>query len=116
MSGRQILVVEDDMLIRLTLEDMLAELGCESVSTAGTVEQAIGLIDTHKFDAATLDVNLAGMSSYSVADALAVHNVPFAFSTGYGADFLRDGYQDRPILKKPFAFEDLARILARLLS
>ena len=116
MSGRQILVVEDDMLIRLTLEDMLAELGCESVSTAGTVEQAMCLIDMHKFDAATLDVNLGDMSGYSVADALAARGVPFVFSTGYGAHFLRDGYQERPILKKPFGFEDLERILAGLLS
>jgi CheY-like chemotaxis protein len=116
LSGRRILAVEDDMLIRLTLEDMLAELGCESVSTAGTIDQALGLIDKRGFDVATLDVNLAGVSSYAVADALAARGVPFVFTTGYGANFLSDGYKERPILNKPFACEDLGHMLAGLLS
>jgi DNA-binding NtrC family response regulator len=116
LSGRRILAVEDDMLIRLTLEDMLAELGCASVSTAGTITQALALIDVGVFDAATLDVNLEGVSSYAVADALATRGVPFVFTTGYGAHFLSDGYRERPILKKPFAYEDLGHMLTRLLS
>jgi DNA-binding NtrC family response regulator len=116
LSGRSILAVEDDMLIRLTLEDMLAELGCTSVSTAGTIEQALGLIDVRVFDAATLDVNLGGVSSYAVADALAARGVPFVFTTGYGAHFLCDAYRERPILKKPFEYDDLGRTLTRLLS
>jgi CheY-like chemotaxis protein len=115
LSGRRILIVEDDMLIRLTLEDMLVELGCESVSAAGTIDQALGLIDAHKFDAATLDVNLGGISGYPVADALAARGVPFVFSTGYGAHFLRGGYEKRPILKKPFAYQELAQIFTRLM-
>jgi CheY-like chemotaxis protein len=102
LSGRRILAVEDDMLIRLTLEDMLADLGCESVSTAGTIDQALSLIDVRVFDVATLDVNLAGISSYAVADALAARAVPFVFTTGYGAPFLSDGYRKRPILNKPY--------------
>jgi CheY-like chemotaxis protein len=116
LSGRRILAVEDDMLIRLTLEDMLAELGCESVSVAGTVGEALGMIDVHTFDAATLDVNLGGMSSYPVADTLTARGVPFVFTTGHGAHFLREGYRERPILNKPFAYEDLGKILSRLLS
>jgi CheY-like chemotaxis protein len=116
LSGRRILVVEDDMLIRLTLEDMLAELGCESVSTAATIDQAMGLIEAHAFDVATLDVNLRGATSYPVADILANLGVPYVFSTGYGEHSLRDGYRDRPILKKPFLYEQLAETLARLVS
>jgi hypothetical protein len=68
------------------------------------------------FDAATLDVNLGGLSNYAVADAHATRDVPFVFTTGYGAHFLCDGYRERPILKKPFAYEDLGQILMRLLS
>jgi CheY-like chemotaxis protein len=116
LCGRRILIVEDDMLIRLTLEDMLLDLGCESVSAAGTIDQAFELIDAHTFDAATLDVNLGGISGYPVADALAARGVPFVFSTGYGAHFLRDGYQQRPILKKPFAYAELAHTLTRLMT
>jgi DNA-binding NtrC family response regulator len=116
LFGRRILAVEDDMLIRLTLEDMLAELGCTSVSTAGTIDQALDLIDARVFDAATLDVNLAGVSSYAVAEALAARGVPFVLTTGYGAQFLSNEFPGRPILKKPFAYEDLGQMLTRLLS
>jgi CheY-like chemotaxis protein len=116
LSGRRILAVEDDMLIRLTLEDMLAELGCESVSVAATIGEALGMIDVHTFDAATLDVNLGGTSSYPVADTLTARGVPFVFTTGHGAHSLREGYRERPILNKPFAYEDLGKILSRLLS
>jgi CheY-like chemotaxis protein len=116
LSDRRILVVEDDMLIRLSLEDMLVDLGCNSVSTAATIDEALKLIDAHEFDAATLDVNLNGTSSYAVADTLATRGVPFVFSTGYGAYFLREAHRDRPILKKPFSYEELAETITRLVS
>jgi hypothetical protein len=28
--------------------------------------------------------------------------IPFVFSTGYSGHHMRDGYSDRPVLKKPF--------------
>jgi CheY-like chemotaxis protein len=83
LSDRRMLVVEDDMMIRLSLEDMLVDLGCNSVSTAATVDQSLRLIDAQVFDAATLDVNLNGTCSYPVAETLARRGVPFVFSTGY---------------------------------
>jgi CheY-like chemotaxis protein len=116
LSDRRILVVEDDMLIRLSLEDMLVDLGCNAVSTAATIDQSLRLIDAQVFDAATLDVNLNGTSSYPVAETLTTRGVPFVFSTGYDARFLRDEYRNRPILKKPFSYEELAEMLTRILS
>jgi len=34
LSGRRVLVVEDEMMVLMMIEDMLADLGCESVSAA----------------------------------------------------------------------------------
>lgn len=65
------------MLVLLNLEDMLADLGCKSVSAAATVDQALALIAAQAFDAAMVDVNLNGIKSYAVADALAARGVPF---------------------------------------
>ncbi len=59
------------MMILMIIEDMLAELGCESVTAAATVGQALALIDAQVFDAAMLDMNLNGNKSHAVADALA---------------------------------------------
>lgn len=104
------------MLVLIMIEDMLADLGCEAVTAAATVEQAMTVIDGQPFDLAMLDMNLNGSKTYSVADALAMHGVPFVFSTGYSDRTMKDGYRDRPVLKKPFTEKELAEMLARLLS
>jgi CheY-like chemotaxis protein len=116
LSGRRVLVVEDEMLILLKIEDLLADLGCVSVSAATNVDQALALINAEAFDAAMVDVNLDGMKSYPVADALAARGVPFVFSTGYSGQSLDDGYRDRPVLGKPYRDADLVAMLTRLLQ
>jgi CheY-like chemotaxis protein len=116
LSGRRVLVVEDEMMMLMIIEDMLAELGCESVTAAATVDQALVLIDTQVFDAAMVDINLNGNKSHDVADALAARDVPFVFSPGYSALDMSEGYRDRPVLKKPFPYENLAEVLSGLLS
>src|SRR6185295_4905012 len=100
----------------MMIEDMLADLGCESVTVATTIEQALALIDTQVFDAAMLDMNLSGNSSHSVAEALVARGVPFVYATGNIGRDMRAGYRDRPVLKKPFEFEELVRSLRPLLS
>ncbi|HZL59756.1 MAG TPA: response regulator [Stellaceae bacterium] len=116
LSGRRVLVVEDEMLVLLMIEDMLADLGCESVTTAATIDQAVALIDGQVFDAAMLDINLNGVDSHPVADALAARDVPFVFSTGNSVHHMRDGHDDRAVLRKPFKYEEMAEVLTRLLS
>jgi CheY-like chemotaxis protein len=115
LSGPRVLVVEDEMMVLMLIEDVLADFGCESVTAAATVDQALALIDAQGFDVAMLDVNLNGHKSYPVADALAVRGVPFFFSTGY-SDHVGDVYPDRPVLHKPFQSEKLVEMLTRLLS
>jgi DNA-binding NtrC family response regulator len=115
LSGRRVLVVEDEMLILLMTEGMLADLGCESLTTAATVDQALALIDAYIFDVAILDMDLKGNKSHAVADALAARGVPFVFATGHSG-VMRIADRNRPVLKKPFQYEKLVEILARLLT
>ena len=114
LSGRRILVVEDEMMVLMLIEDMLSDLGCEAVTTAATIPHALTLREEQVFDAAMLDMNLNGDRSLSVADALAARDVPFVFSTGYSGGELTNGYRDRPLLIKPFQFEKLAEIFTDL--
>jgi len=116
LSGRSVLVIEDEMMVLWNIEDVLADLGCTEVSTAATVHQALALIDAQAFDVAMLDVNLDGEPSYAVADALASHGVPFVFSTGFSDPGLGGNYRDRPVLTKPYRDEDLTETLAGLLT
>lgn len=116
LAGRRILVVEDEMLVLMDIQDMLADLGCTAVVAVATVTQALQSISLAPPDAALLDLNLDGDRSYDVADALSEHHVPFAFATGYGAHGMRLQDTKRPLLVKPYQASDLARTLAGLLE
>lgn len=102
------------MLVLIMIEDMLVDLGCTSVASAATVDKALALVNSQVFDIAVLDMNLNGSDSHPVAEALSARGVPFIYSTGNTGQGLRDVYSDRPVLKKPFKYEELAVILARL--
>ena len=82
------------MLVLMMMEDILADLGCESVIAAATVDKALAVIDAQVIDAAMLDMNLKGNNSHVVAEALAARGVPFVYSTGNGGPNMRDGYRD----------------------
>jgi CheY-like chemotaxis protein len=116
LSGRQVLVVEDEMLVCIMIEDMLADLGCESVTAVATVDKALAAVDAQAFDAAMLDMNLSGNASDAVAEALVARGVPFVYSTGNGSYNSKNRYPDRPVLRKPFKYEELVDILTRLLA
>jgi CheY-like chemotaxis protein len=115
LSGRRILVVEDEILNLAMLDDILTEAGCESVAAAATIDQAIGMIDERVFDAALLDIKLKGKRAYAVADALGARGVPFVFVTGNSVRDIEDRYRDRPVLRKPFKEEKLIKALTDLL-
>ncbi|MFO1013703.1 MAG: response regulator [Caulobacteraceae bacterium] len=111
-KGRRILVVEDEMMIAMLVEDMLADLGCDVVGPAHGLETALKMAtDDDHLDAAVLDVNLGGQQVFAVADALRAKGVPAIFSTGYGEAGLRDVDAGAPVLQKPFRAGDLAKAL-----
>lgn len=113
-AGLRVLVLEDEMLVALLIEDMLAEFGCVVVGPASSVPDALARVEAEAIDAALLDLNLSDGSGYTVADVLVSRAIPFAFLTGYGRAALRDPYRNRPILQKPFQMAALGRMLATL--
>ena len=110
----RILVVEDEMTIAFMIEDMLVELGHEVVELAMRLPQAVEAAKRVDIDLAILDVNLDGHRSFPVADILIARGIPFAFATGYGAAGLDEAYRRRPVLAKPFLFEDLRQMVAEI--
>jgi|SRR5215813_682018 len=111
-AQRRVLVVEDEIMIRMLLEDMLADLGYRIAASAGGLDEAMTLARDSDFDVAILDVNLNGHAVYPVAEVLDQRGVPFVFSTGYGERGLPEAYRDRPTLQKPFQLENLDKALA----
>jgi DNA-binding response OmpR family regulator len=115
LQGRTILAVEDEMLPAMLLEDILQNAGCNVIG-AGHLEQATLLARERDVDAAVLDVNLHGLRSYPVADALAARGTPFVFLTGYGKTNLRELYPGCPVITKPYKDTDLIAALAAVIS
>jgi CheY-like chemotaxis protein len=112
----RVLVVEDEYLIRMLVEDMLADLGYAVAAAVGTMAEASELAATGDFSAAILDVNLDGNEIFPVADILSGRGVPFVFVTGYGERSLPEPYRDRPALQKPFPADQLEAALGGLLA
>ena len=111
-ASRRVLVVEDEMLIGMLLEDMLADMGHAVVAVIPRVNDALAAVQREDFDLAILDVHLNGQPVYPVAEALIERGIPFVFATGYGERGLPEQYRSRPILQKPFAKDDLEKMLA----
>lgn len=116
LSGRRILLVEDEVMVSWVLEQAIVSLDCVVVGPAARIKQALAMIETEVFDAALLDINLNGEKSYPVADALIARGMPFVFSTGYNRDSTPRGYEGFPRLQKPFSLPELSYTLTRLLT
>src|SRR2546421_76001 len=115
-QAKRVLVVEDEVMIRMMLEDMLGELGYTVTAEAARIDEALEATKTAEFDLAILDVNLDGQPISPVADALVARGTPFVFATGYGERGLPEPYRDRPTLKKPFQMEGLKQMLESALD
>jgi DNA-binding response OmpR family regulator len=110
-GGKRVLIVEDDVMIRMLIEDMLTDLGFAVAAQAAKMEEALAAANDAAIDIAILDVNLNGQTTDPVAKALAARGTPFVFATGYGEHGLPPEFRDRPLLKKPFQIDSLKRVL-----
>ncbi|AZE89200.1 response regulator [Pseudomonas orientalis] len=106
-TGIRVLLVEDEGAIAMLIEEMLEDLGCTVVASVAHLAKALQVADVVEVDVAILDVNLAGERVFPAARILRSRNIPFLFSTGYGASGLPEEFADCPVLHKPFAESDL---------
>jgi CheY-like chemotaxis protein len=111
-----VFLVEDEVMIRMMVADMLEELGYQVSAEAGDISEAIRLAETTEFDIAILDVNVNGKVITPVAELIKARGRPFIFATGYGSSGLPELYRDRPTLQKPFQLETLGRVIADTLK
>jgi CheY-like chemotaxis protein len=110
-AGKRILVVEDELMIRMLLQDMLADLGHTLAGEAGRIDEALALARNCEFDVAILDVNLNGQPISPVVEVLVERRLPFVFATGYGQRGVPDPYRKTLTLQKPFQVDALAQAI-----
>lgn len=111
----RVLIVEDEALVAMLIEDVLAELGHEVVGVGGRMERALQLAKTAECDLAIVDLNLNGERTYPIAHELRARGVPIVFATGYDAAGVDPEWRATPMLHKPFEPGALEAAIAQAL-
>jgi CheY-like chemotaxis protein/PAS domain-containing protein len=117
LTGKSILVADDEPIIRQTIYDVLSKYGC-FVELAKDGAEAISILPTKKFDLILSDIKLPHRSGYDIfAHAKDLdQNLPVVFMTGFGYDpnhsiirARQDGLSG--VLYKPFKVDELLTLL-----
>lgn len=113
---RRVLLVEDEVVLRMSTTDMLEQLGC-FVSGVGSGEQALELLTRGgAFDLLLTDLGLPGMSGEELASEVRRRfpRLPVVIASGYGrsgaqaAGMQAEGLQ---FVAKPYSSIDLQQAL-----
>lgn len=116
IAGLKVLVLEDQLVIAIDVETMLAEHGAVA-ETAATAAEAMLVLARGLPDAAVLDVHLGMENSFAVADELLRRKIPFVFATGFGDDtIIPDHLRPVPVVRKPYSAMALAERLGQAVS
>lgn len=81
LTGRRILVAEDEIFIGLEVEIELKRVGAEVLGPAFTLEEARSIYRDGSVDGAILDVDLGGEDVFPLAWELVDAGVPMIFYT-----------------------------------
>ena len=109
VKPKQILIAEDETLIRLDLSEMLREAGYEVIAEAADGEEAIELAEKTKPDLAILDVKMPKLDGISAAEKIA-KICPTLMLTAFSQRDLVERARDAGVMGyvvKPFTIDDL---------
>lgn len=118
LAGMRLLVMEDEVLIAMDVEHLCREHGAAEV----VLVHALGMggpqeTQETSFDAAILDVALAGDSTLPFAAKLAAADVPFIFATGHAeAEELFAAFPGVAVIGKPYGESALIEALGQAIA
>ena len=108
------LVVEDEFMIRLDLEQLLAGFGFP-VDGFADPRSAEAALDGSTYAVALLDLGFAGgADTLALAIALRRRGIPLIFCSG--SRVRPAGFEDVPFVEKPYFDEQLRRVIEVALS
>lgn len=113
---RRVLVVEDNLEVGRFAQQILEDLGYETL-WATNAEEALQLAgaDAMAFDAVFSDVVMPGISGVALARELRRRrpDLPVVLTSGYSEELARSGYEGYEFLPKPYSAEQVSRILGK---
>ena len=111
-----VLIIEDDMILALSLEIMLKKLGYTYIRKAHSGEKALETMVDFKPDLMLVDIFLgAGISGIDVVKKVQEkENIPVIYITGNSDDYHRNLADETSYLSylvKPITFNELKKVL-----
>ncbi len=113
LSGRKVLIVEDEFFVGLELAQALETAGAGIVGPAWSLADARQIAQSEEFDMAGVDVNMIGEYASDLAGELKNRGVRVVFATAYSDDIrlFREDAATIPRLGKPTSTRALLRAL-----
>lgn len=116
MSSLRILIAEDEAVIALLLEEVLAGLGHSICATTATEEETVSATVRYRPDLIIIDDGLQeGDGVSAMKTILANRAIPHVFTTGSRAGVLAR-QPGAIVIEKPFHEPDLVRAIAQAMS
>ena len=113
LSGKSILVIEDEPLIAMEAESSLKDAGATSIKMVNSVSAAHDALNGDKFDAAVVNLRLADGDGSPLVGMLSKHGIPVVVTTGFSADQAPVA-RAAAFLEKPYRESDLIETITRL--
>lgn len=116
VASLAVLLVEDEYLIALEAQQMLEDMGVQSIEVASTWNAAAKKAEEGQFDVAILDVNLNGRLSFPIATTLSERGVPVVFASGYDLRERGSAGVDGVYVTKPYTSDRVRQALLTALT
>ena len=120
-TGQTVLLVEDDVSVRMLVRDVLEELSYTAIEAGNATEAMPILTSDTRIDLMISDVGLPGMNGRQLAEVARTHrgDLPILFVTGYAENAaIRAGFlgTNMAMITKPFSLEDLANKIGEMVT
>jgi CheY-like chemotaxis protein len=116
LSGRRVLVVEDEYFLADEIVQALATFGAGIVGPFGELQEATQIVDDNvAIDAAIIDINLRSEMVFPLARTLRARKIPFVFTTGYDSSSIAAEFQDIRLWEKPLDVAAMTHELTKLI-
>jgi DNA-binding response OmpR family regulator len=117
LSGRRVLVIEDEYFLADDIAQALRALGARIVGPYGDLDEATDVVDRDvAIDAAIVDINLRNDMVFPLARVLRSRKVPLVFMTGYDSSSIEPEFHDVRLWSKPLDLRAVTRELATMIK
>lgn len=112
----RIFVLEDEALLAMHVQHELETAGYDVLGPAGSISEALILLDAGSIDLAILDANIDGEAPAGLAREISDRDIPFLYLSAYDHRFIEANLPRAPILSKPLEMAALNRLIEQLTS